>query len=68
MNFLVGRDTGSEMVPELLPRNVRDVLGPSAFSEEKETLSSENAEVRVLRPYNGVEECGVTIRKSSRRW
>ena len=45
-----------------------EVLRPSIFSEARGTLSSWNVEVRVLRPCNGVQDGGVMVRKSSRRW
>ena len=61
--FSVGR---SEVKSRVMPRNSRDVLGPSVFSEERETPSSWKAEIRVERPYDGGEEGCVTVRKSSR--
>lgn len=50
----------------MLQRNSTDVLGPSVFSEERGTSRLRNAEVRVLRQYDGGKEGGMIVRKSSR--
>ena len=43
-----------------MPRNSKEVMGPSIFSGARGTPSSWNVEVRVLRPCNGGEDGGVT--------
>lgn len=65
--FSVGRDAWSDTELRVMPRNSRDVLGPSVFSGERGTPSSLKAEISVVRPCDGGEEDGVTVRKSSRR-
>ena len=66
--FSEGRDAWSETESRVMPRNSKEVLGPSVSSEARETPSSWNVEVRVLRLYDGGEDGGVTGRKSPRRW
>ena len=65
--FSVGREAWSETELSVMPRNSRAVLGPSVFSGERGTPSLLKAEIRVLRPCEGGEEDGVTVRKSSSR-
>ena len=52
----------------VIPRNSRDVEGPSVFSADSGTPRSENTEVRVSRPEAGGDEGGEMMRKSFKRW
>ena len=54
-NFSVGRDAWSETESRMIPRNSKELLGPSVFSEARGTPSSWNVEVRALRLYDGVK-------------
>ena len=51
----VGTDAWGEKESRVMPRNSRDVLGPSVFSGKRGTLSSVNVEVMVMRLYDGVK-------------
>lgn len=53
--FLVGRDAWSETELRVMPRNSRDVLGPSVFSRERGTLNLLKVEIRVLTLCDGGE-------------
>ena len=66
--FSGGRDAWSETESRVMPRNSKEVMGPSIFSGARGTPSSWNVVVTVLRLCNGGEDGGVTMRKSSRRW
>ena len=65
-SFSFGRDASNLTVSRLIPRNSRDVEGPSVFSTDKGTPSSLKTDVRVARPSAGGDE-GEIIRKSSKR-
>ena len=66
--FSVGSEAWNDMESRVIPRNSVEVLGPSVFSTDRGTPMSEKADLRVVRPYAGGEEGGVTMRKSSSRW
>ena len=67
-SFSVGSEAWKRLVSRVMPRNSREVEGPSVFSTDSGTPRLEKTEVRVTRPEAGGEEGGVMMRKSSRRW
>ena len=61
-----GKDAWRERVPNVIPRNSREVLGLSVFSSERGTPSSEKTLVRVASPNFGGEDEGVIMRKNQK--
>lgn len=62
--FSAGREAWKETELRVMPKNSMDVLGPEVFSSERGTPSSKKASMRVVRPWRGGEDGGVTMRKS----
>ena len=66
-SFSTGSEAWNWFVLSVIPRNSRDVEGPSVFSADRGTLRLEKTDFRMTRPEAGGDEGGEMMRKSSRR-